>query len=481
MWRNDGNQTGRVDRFFPRSQTMATQLHSCSRLFKFVVLAGLLHLLLVVAIGVRTVYEDREPTLSGKFVKRRPLQQPVLRRPLLQPAPVRRLERAVEAPRAYARAVAPRPLTTVFPRLLASRQALPSLPPRPLRPSRSFRGSGRLRSSAAGIAIQAADHVDLGLELLDVAAFDTGRYRALVVQDLRDKGKLQGFVRFTAVEIRSASENTADFFEGMPVAVARRIDEGIAYFPDWRHSANVRSLRSLAMELEAETGLNAVVDENVTLDAAEVLSSPFILLTSLVEFEPTESEVAKLGRYLTSGGFAYVEQVGSDVHGWVSGTYPDLISLRSLVRRSLATQGLREGRDWSFEPLSMDHPIFHCYYDVDTLPVNYWQATYADREGQAEQYYNWPYPTDENIPRYIEGIHLDGRLVLVYSQQSYRDFWSKRPERALTEGSEYILANWNHVPHHRPSSTPAIRLGINVVVYALTQEGSLARRFVKSR
>ena len=461
---------------------MRRQFHSSSRLFRFVVLAGLLHLLLIVVIGVRTVYEDREPTLSGKFVKRRPLQQPVLRRPLLQPAPVRRMERAVEAPRAYARAVAPRPLTPpVSPRLLASRQALSSLPSRSLGASRRVGGSGRLRSSAAGIAIQAADHVDLGLELLDVAAFDTGRYRALVMQDLRDRRKLQGFVRFTAVEIRSASENTADLYWGRPFLYGRGVDLGRSYLPDWRHSANVRSLRGLAMELEAETGLSAVVDENVTLDAPEVLSSPFILLTSLVEFEPTEYEVAMLGRYLTSGGFAYVEQVGSDVHGWVSGTYPDLISLRSLVRRSLATQGLREGSDWSFEPLSMDHPLFHCYFDFDTLPVNYWQATYADREGQAEQYFNWSYPTDENIPRYIEGIHLDGRLVLVYSQQSYRDFWSKRPERALTEASEDILANWNHVPHHRPSSTPAIRLGINVVVYALTQEGSLARRFVKSR
>ncbi len=437
--------------------------------------------MLIVAIGVRTVYEDKKPTLSGKFVKRRPLQQPVLRRTLLQPAPVRRMERDVEAPRAYARAEAQRALTPVSPRLLASRQMLPSLPPKPLRPSHSFRGSGRLRSSAVRIGIQARDHVDLGLELLDVAAFDTGRYRALVVQDPQDKRKLQGFVRFTAVEIRSASENTADLFWGQPIAAARSIDQGAAYFPDWRPSANVRALHSLAMEVEAETGLSAVVDENLSLDAPEVLSSPFILLTSMVEFEPTEYEVAKLGRYLTSGGFAYVEQVGTDVHGQLSGTYPELISLRSLVRRALATQGLREGSDWSFEPLLMDHPLFHCYYDIDTLPANYWQATYADREGQAEQYENSQYPTDEYIPRYIEGIHLDGRLVLVYSQQNYRDFWSKRPERALTESSEYRLDNFVHMPLHRPSSTPAIRLGINVVVYALTQEGSLARRFVKAR
>ena len=460
---------------------MRSQLRSSSRLFKFILVAVLLHLLLIIAIGVRTIYEERDSTLSGKFVKRRPLQQPVLRRPLLQPALMRRLERAVEAPRSYARAVVPRALTSVSPRLLASRQALTSLPPRPLKPSRRVGGSGRLRSSAAGIAIQAADHMDLGLELLDVAAFDMGRYRALVVQDPQDRRKLQGFVRFTAVEIRSASENTADLFWGLPLFVARSIDQGSVYWPDWRHSANVRALHGLAMELEAETGLSAVVDENVTLDAPEVLSSPFILLTSLAEFEPTESEITRLGRYLTTGGFAYVEQVGSDVHGRMSGTFPEVISLRSLVRRALATRGLREGSDWRFEPLLMDHPLFHCYYDLDTLPTNYWQSVYADRKGSGEKYYDETYPTNENIPPYIEGIHLDGRLVLVYSQQNYRDFWSKRPERALIESSDYRLNIYIDVPSHRPSSTPAIRLGINVVIYALTQEGSLARRFVKSR
>ena len=77
-------------------------------------------------------------------------------------------------------------------------------------------------------------------------------------------------------------------------------------------------------------------------------------------------------------------------------------------------------------------------------------------------------------------IHLDGRLVLVYSQQNYRDFWWRRPERHLTRASEGSIWRFNSSPLHRPSSDPAIRLGINVVVVALTQEGSLARRYVKA-
>ena len=75
---------------------------------------------------------------------------------------------------------------------------------------------------------------------------------------------------------------------------------------------------------------------------------------------------------------------------------------------------------------------------------------------------------------------LERRLVAIYSLQNYRDFWSKRPERAIVQGtlSPY---RYNGYPLHRPTSEPAIRLGINIVVYALTQAGSLARRYVQPR
>ena len=90
-------------------------------------------------------------------------------------------------------------------------------------------------------------------------------------------------------------------------------------------------------------------------------------------------------------------------------------------------------------------------------------------------------PNLDDIPPHLEGVHLDGRLVVVYSQQNYRDFWSRRPERGLTEASgSHVEANQIDL-RHRPSSEPALRVGINLVVYALTQEGSLAQRYVETR
>ena len=453
------------------------------RLWRFLILALLVHAVLILAIAVRPWEEKPEPELSGKFVKRRPLSQPVMRRSVRQPTPLPAMKRAIPALRAAARHVVQRSLAPPVPSLLTSRQAAPLLPLRPLSLPTGVPGPGRLRSAPAQVAIRAQDHLDLGLELLDVDALDTGRYRALVVQDPSDRRNLRGFVRFTAVSVPSIVEGLGDVFGefsgGCAGGIGINIDVGDSDWPDCRPSANVRALAGLAAELERQSEVRAVVDENVDILSPKMLSSPFILLTSMAEFQPTGAEMANLGRYLTSGGFAYVEQVGSDYSDWIVSNFPDLAGLRNLVRGALESQDLHEGDDWSFEPLPMDHPLFNCYYDIDVLPTNYWQATYTDILGDGEKYFNRRYPTNEHIPTYLEGIHLDGRLVLVYSQQNYRDFWNRRPERALTKSPQYRLENWGTMPFHKPSSEPAIRLGINVVVYALTREGSLARRYVQ--
>ncbi len=453
------------------------------RWWSFVGLALLIHGVLVVAITYREVLERPEPVLSGKFVKRRPLQQPYLERRVERPASLPVLKRSVTASRPTARSAVQYALAPVHPPLLGTRLEVPALPPRPVSFARGLPSSGRLRSPPAEVSVQAADHLDLGLELLDVEHLDTGRYRALVVQDPSDRRNLEGYVHFSAVAIPSVRRLEGENWGRWRArVVARDVDREMSDLPDLRHSANIRALASLAAELEEQTGLKAVVDEDLDLPSPEVLESPFILLTSGRPFEPSAVEAEQLGIYLVSGGFAYVEQVGAPMMEWMQGTYSDLLSLRDLIRMALATQGLGEGTDWSFEPLAPDHPLFHSYYDIDTLPTSYWRAIYANVSGLNKGLVKGglePSPTFEGIPPYLEGIHLEGRLVLVYSQQNYRDFWWRRPERHLTRAAENLIWNANFAPLHRPSSDPAIRLGINVVVFALTQEGSLARRYVK--
>ena len=131
----------------------------------------------------------------------------------------------------------------------------------------------------------------------------------------------------------------------------------------------------------------------------------------------------------------------------------------------------------------MDHPLFHCFFDLKSLPVSYWAVVSGlirnivlNYEQHAERgLFTW----DALRPPFLEGVHLHGRLVAVYSQQSYRDFWSRRIERSLS--GTRIGANLSTKIGNRFVSDAALRLGVNLVVYALTQEGSLARRYVNTR
>jgi uncharacterized protein DUF4159 len=444
--------------------------------------AAVAHLALFLFIRYERREAEPEPVLSSRFVKRRPLRQRVLQRSVTTPRPVRSLKRAVQAPQAYARAVEPSVPAPTVAAVVVSSAVVSSVRARPAAvlghgvPSRS-----RLRSPPVSVAVQDAGRLDMGLELLDVDALDTGRYRGLVVQDPDDKRKLKGFVRLAAVGIGTALHEAA---ERDPDDRARYADAGGLSVSDWRHAANVRALQGLALALAEDTPLRAVVDEDALLDSPDWLTTPFILLTATQEFTPTESELVNLGEYLASGGFAYVEVVGKKSRTAQAsyGETGDLHSLRRMLGEALATQDLLEGRDWSLEPLAMDHPMYHCYFDVGGVPDSYWAAV---RTMYANGYFGYgDTPGDvfdmESMPDYLEGIHLEGQLVAVYSQRNYRDFWSQRIEKSLLESSGISREAFNQWIGTRYSSDRGLRLGINIVVYALTQEGSLARRYVAS-
>ena len=55
-------------------------------------------------------------------------------------------------------------------------------------------------TAAAVTSTRTSEHkIDMGLEMLDVNNMDTGRYRAIIVQDATDKQALKGFVKLAQV------------------------------------------------------------------------------------------------------------------------------------------------------------------------------------------------------------------------------------------------------------------------------------------
>ena len=400
------------------------------------------------------------PPIMVKFMKRpppqrtlaprqRPQQRPLVRRPALQAAPVAAMRPAPSASR---------PLP-VF-KTSALRLPTASLPGRLVLPMPDFpaRQIGpHLRAGALEGTRQGADEIDLALELMDVQAMDTGRHRAMVVVDPKDRRNLKGFLHLSG--IFSPSIERAEDSERAENNLVR------FYHQMTRRLVERRMLQGLADKMTASTQVHVEVRDAVRLDDPQILQVPFVLLTVNTPFDFTDSEAANLGAYLTGGGFLF-----ADIVRFLTPNYSDeeldIPAVRSLIRASFQAVGYREWKDWKFRRLGITHPIYHCFYDINSLPRGMRDMHFIAGE----------YPP--RTPDYLEGIMVGEQLVGVYSMRGYADFWA---------GIGRELVDWslaNNVSNHSSLASaeePLVyNLGVNIVVYALTREGSLAQQFVNA-
>ena len=392
----------------------------------------------------------KQPPPQRSLTRRqRPQQRPLVRRPALQAAPVvaQRPAPTASRPLSMMKAAALRIPTAVLPERLVL--PVPDFPARQIGP--------QMRTGALTGTRQGADEIDLSLELLDVQALDTGRHRAMVVMDPDDRRKLKGFLYMSGIyspSIERAEESVraeniqVRWYHQMPRQMAER-----------------RMLQGLADKMTATTQVHVEVRDAVRLDDPQLLQVPFVLLTVNTPFDFTDSEAANLGAYLTGGGFLFVDIV-SMLWGNYRDDELDIPAVRSLIRSSFQAAGYQEWKDWQFTRLELTHPLYHCFYDVKSLP-----------RGMRDMHFivgGQDYP-----PRtldYLEGIVIGGQLVGVYSMRNYADFWAGIGRETL----DWSLAN-NAINHSSLASAeePLVyNLGVNLVVYALTREGSLARQLV---
>ena len=425
------------------------KLQSC------LVLSLALHLLVIFGIAHREQV-TQFPVLSPimvKFTKRpppqrtltrrqRPQQRPLVRRPALQAAPVVAMRPAPSASR---------PLP-VF-KTSALRLPTAALPDRLVLPVPDFpaRHIGpQMRAGALEGTRQGADEIDLGLELMDVQALDTGRHRAMVVVDPQDRRQLKGFLYLSSVHSEALERAEAS--------------AGSERSGGWSRSiAEQRILQGLADKMSERTGVHTQVLDGIALDDPLLQQVPFLLLTVRSEVAFTQAEAKNLGRYLTSGGFLYADIVSQPI-SLAGGYQHDLPALRDFIRQAFQQIGYAEHKDWSFVRLPPEHPLYHCFYDVDSLPRGFWDIWFWYIDSRFEL-----------SPSYLEGIEVDGHIVGVYSQKNYADLLAGEAER-IRESDR--AANFIGRFDTGADELPVYDLGINLVVYALTREGSLARQLV---
>jgi len=415
-------------------------------------LVGVLVLMGVLYLLVPKGKEEAPRPLSTKFIKRKPqMMRPLTMRKRPQPAvrPLKREKLVSEVPRAVADRAGISGLGGGL-KVLESVVAHPKVEVVRRAAFRKVPIGPRIEVGEIRIARHARDRVDLALEMMDIESLDTGRYRGLVVIDPSDKRKVKGFLHLASVYAESMEE---DLWE-----------DNTGAFPHAKRHLDTRALQHLSRKMNEVTQIRTDVVESFPLDSERLLALPFALITAKQAFELTEAEAANLGRYLMSGGFAIAEVVTY----W--GLAPsksdpqavDLPSLRQMFEEAMRTQGLERGQHWDFERLDRHHPLYHCYFDFEDVPMGYWDV-------MMNGMINGPSPSYVYSPPYLEGIRIEGRWVALYSLKSYRDFWAGRMEQLRSHAAN---------PGFRYGEERQLELGVNVLVFVLTQEGGIAKRMV---
>jgi len=257
-------------------------------------------------------------------------------------------------------------------------------------------------------------------EMLSVQDLDTGRYRAMVIQDQANKKNIKGYLHLANVYSQSLS------MLHHKQATYMGIHGGGAHFPD--------ALPRLVMRMNEFTGIKTDLVDPVHLDSRELFKLPWLYISG-PEFVLTDVELQNIGEYLVAGGF-----IVADGASTVDGSWD--ICMRRMFKGALA----KVNRRCEFVKITGEHPIYHCYFDFDMPPGS------SGTNGNSR-------------PDYMAGIYVDGRLagVITYNGLGWR--WGDFGFAASSIFAEQ-------------DATRYFQFGVNLIVFALTQKGSITNRLM---
>jgi hypothetical protein len=120
----------------------------------------------------------------------------------------------------------------------------------------------------------------------------------------------------------------------------------------------------------------------VKLGDAELFEFPLVIMTGEGGFELLDSERQNLRKFVENGGLL-LASAGCSSPEW---------------DRSFRAEMARVFPDHPLTPIGMDHPVFHTVYDIQKITL-----------------------THAGQPRPIEGVSLNNRLGVLYSQDGLND------------------------------------------------------------
>lgn len=172
------------------------------------------------------------------------------------------------------------------------------------------------------------------------------------------------------------------------------------------------------------TGVRVAPDSYkiVSLESDDVFKYPFLYLSEPGFLDLNDKEIHNLGEYIRRGGFVMADDFRSEefLNNW-----DELEVLRSTFKRALPDRELVR--------LSLNHPVFHSFFDVETLDM---KAPYGEFK-----------------PEFWGISDARGNLqVLAFYNNDVGDFW-----KYLDHGDKPL-----------DDSISSIRVGIDAIIYSMT-------------
>lgn len=299
------------------------------------------------------------------------------------------------------------------------------------------------------------------LELLRVHDLAQGHERAVVLLDPNNRRNITGFVNLTRLRLRGAGGGPLITLDGQPPTGGSGL-EALARF--------MRDHTDLLVQVRQQVA-ESVTDPSLMEDPVHFLieggGRPLITDWPLLQLTTAERDF--LETYMRQGGMLFIE-----------GRSRFLGEAVELLRELL-------GADAGIAPLPINHPIYHSFFTfsagfpgenkrqwdyLENMPPSW---NYPSRESAdvatatAAALAAGPLNQDPNLVDQLDtgdalgiwGVSLGDTLVAIVSDLDLHTRWSG----FLSDDDDVAI-----------DSAPALHTGINMLVHALTRDGTVAHR-----
>lgn len=251
------------------------------------------------------------------------------------------------------------------------------------------------------------------------------RFDGFIEVNPRNKKDIRGFLNIYQLEYKSSR------LEKSPATGWDIVDNQ----PSW--NCVPLALQSLAQYANDSTKLRVSIRGTIRLDSKELNTIPFLFMMGFqASVKYTVEEARNLGNYLRHGGFLFID----DGNAYQPGAFN--ITVRQMLKDALGYEAI-------FEKIPNNHPMYTAWENFNGPPSGDDFVRYDRRVREIKEVYP-----------FVEGIFINGRLVVLISNKGYSFAWGAWKYLPSSAGGPY-------------DNTRQIQFGLNAVVYALTQRGGI--------